>query len=138
LSSWVFIICENHNVWKQQTCFFSTCLGNENLILHGIIRNEAIPLGVEVHTYVCTNVGTYCTKLEPTWIVKHGVKHSQILMDTKNTMYKGKSLHIHRNNNNNHHFLEDQNSKHTHFFLIHLNNKYKYKYKKHTNPWPNP
>jgi hypothetical protein len=30
--------------------------------------------------------------------VKHGAKNSQMLMDTKNTMYKGKSLHVHRNN----------------------------------------
>jgi hypothetical protein len=44
--------------------FFLTYLGNENLIQHGIIRNEAIPWGVEVHLYVCTHVGTYCTKLE--------------------------------------------------------------------------
>jgi hypothetical protein len=34
------------------------------LILHGIIRNEVIPSGVEVHIYVCTDVGTYHTKLE--------------------------------------------------------------------------
>jgi hypothetical protein len=34
------------------------------MILHGIIRNEVIPWGVEVHIYVCTDIGTYCTKLE--------------------------------------------------------------------------
>ena len=35
------------------------CLGNENLTLYGIIRNEVIPWGVEVHTYDCINIGTY-------------------------------------------------------------------------------
>jgi hypothetical protein len=34
-------------------------------------------------------------------------------------VYKGKTLHIHRNNKN--HILENQNDKHTHCFLIHLN-----------------
>jgi hypothetical protein len=54
--------------------------------------------------------------------MKYGAKNSQMLMGTENTMYKGKSLHIHRNNNKNH-ILENQNSKHTHCFLIHLNKK---------------
>jgi hypothetical protein len=59
-----------------------------------------------------------------------------MLMGTENTMYKGKSLHVHRNNKN--HILENQNGKYTHYFLIHLNNFYFIlKYKKHTNPWPN-
>jgi hypothetical protein len=40
-------------------------------------------------------------------------------MGTKNIVYKGKSLHVHRNNKN--HILENQNDKHTHYFLIHLN-----------------
>jgi hypothetical protein len=53
--------------------------------------------------------------------VKHGAKSSQMLMATENTMYKGKSLHVHRNNKN--HILENQNGKHTHCFLIHLNKK---------------
>jgi hypothetical protein len=44
--------------------FFSIYPKNENLIQHGIIRNEAIPWGVEVHIYVSTHVGTYSTKLE--------------------------------------------------------------------------
>jgi hypothetical protein len=47
--------------------------------------------------------------------VKHGPKNSQMLMGTENTMYKGKSLHVHRNNKN--HILENQNDKHTHCFL---------------------
>jgi hypothetical protein len=51
--------------------------------------------------------------------MKHGAKNSQMLMGTENTMYKGKSLHIHRNNKN--HILENQNGKYTHFSLIHLN-----------------
>jgi hypothetical protein len=60
-----------------------------------------------------------------------------MLMGTENTMYKSKSLHIHRNNNN--HILEIQNCKHTHCFLIHLNYFILFlKYQKHTNPWPNP
>jgi hypothetical protein len=42
-----------------------------------------------------------------------------MLMYIKNTVYKGKRLHIHRNNKN--HILENQNSKHIHCFLIHLN-----------------
>jgi hypothetical protein len=37
------------------------------------------------------------------------------------TVYKGKSFHVHRNNKN--HILENQNSKHIHCFLIHLNIK---------------
>jgi hypothetical protein len=36
--------------------------------------------------------------------VKHGAKNSQMLMDTENTEYKGKSLHVQRNNKN--HILE--------------------------------
>jgi hypothetical protein len=44
--------------------FFSTYPGDENLIQHGIIRNEAITWGVEVHIYVSTHVVTYYTKLE--------------------------------------------------------------------------
>jgi hypothetical protein len=51
--------------------------------------------------------------------VKHGAKNSQMLMDTKNIVYKGKSLHVHRNNKN--HISKDQNCKYTHCFLIHLN-----------------
>jgi hypothetical protein len=66
----------------------------------------------------------------------HGAKNSQILMDIKNIVYKGKSLHVHRNNKNC--ILENQNGKHTHCFLIHLNkNKNKLNYQKHTNPWLN-
>jgi hypothetical protein len=53
--------------------------------------------------------------------VKHGAKNSQMLMGTENTVYKGKSLHAHRNNKN--HILENQNGKHTHCFLIHMNKK---------------
>jgi hypothetical protein len=34
------------------------------LIQHGIIRNGAIPWGVEVHIHVSTHVETYCAKLE--------------------------------------------------------------------------
>jgi hypothetical protein len=44
-----------------------------------------------------------------------------MLMDIKNTMYKGKSLHVHRNNKN--HISENQNGKYTHCFMIHLNLK---------------
>jgi hypothetical protein len=55
----------------------------------------------------------------PTSIVKHGAKNSQMLMGIENTVYKGKSLYVHRNNKN--HILENQNSRHTHCFLIHLN-----------------
>jgi hypothetical protein len=51
--------------------------------------------------------------------VKHGAKISQMLMGTENIVYKGKSLHFHRNNKN--HISENQNSKHIHCFLIHLN-----------------
>jgi hypothetical protein len=43
-----------------------------------------------------------------------------MLMGTENTVYKGKSLHVHRNNNKNH-ILENQNGKYTHCVLIHLN-----------------
>jgi hypothetical protein len=103
--------------WRLKTInlFFSTCLGNENLILYGIIRNEVIPLGVEVHMYVCIDVGTYCTKLETylsceVWCKKF-----------PNAVYKGKSLHVHRNNKN--YILKSHNSKYTHCFLIHLNIK---------------
>jgi hypothetical protein len=32
--------------------------------MHGIIRNEVIFWGVEVHIYVYTDIGTDCTKLE--------------------------------------------------------------------------
>jgi hypothetical protein len=44
---------------NSKLVFFHNCLGNENLILHGIIRNEVIPWGVEVHIYACTDVVTY-------------------------------------------------------------------------------
>jgi hypothetical protein len=51
-------------------------------------------------------------------------------MDIENAVYKGKSLHVHRNNKN--HILENQNGKHTHCFLIYLNkNKNKNKIKTH-------
>jgi hypothetical protein len=40
-------------------------------------------------------------------------------MNTENTMYKGKSLYVHRNNKN--HVLENRNGKHTHCFMTHLN-----------------
>jgi hypothetical protein len=43
----------------------------------------------------------------PTSIVKHGAKNYQILMGTENIVYKGKSLHVHRNNKK--HILENQN-----------------------------
>jgi hypothetical protein len=56
-------------------------------------------------------------------------------MGTQNIVYKGKSLHVHRNKKN--HILENQNDKYTHCFLIHLNIKIKNEYKKCTNPWPN-
>jgi hypothetical protein len=39
--------------------------------------------------------------------VKHGAKNSQLLMGIENTVYKGKSLHVHRNNKNN--ISENQN-----------------------------
>jgi hypothetical protein len=42
-------------------------------------------------------------------------------MDTENTVYKGKSLYVHRNNKN--HILENRNGKHTHCFMTHLNKK---------------
>jgi hypothetical protein len=48
-------------------------------------------------------------------------KNSQMLMGNENTLYKGKSLHVHRNNKNR--ILENQNGKHTYCFLIHLNKK---------------
>jgi hypothetical protein len=58
-----------------------------------------------------------------------------MLIGYENTVYKGKSLHVHRNNKN--HILESQNGKHTHCFLIHLNKLFlKKNIKKHTNPWP--
>jgi hypothetical protein len=53
--------------------------------------------------------------------VKHGAKNSQMLMGIENTVYKGKSLHVHRNNKN--HILENQNGKHAHCFLILPNQK---------------
>jgi hypothetical protein len=37
------------------------------------IRNEVIPWGVEVHIYIYTDVGTYCTKLE-TYLTPKGPK----------------------------------------------------------------
>jgi hypothetical protein len=46
-------------------------------------------------------------------------KNSQMLMGTENTMYKGKSLYVHRNNKNR--ISENQNGKLTHCFLIYLN-----------------
>jgi hypothetical protein len=52
--------------------------------------------------------------------VKYGAKNYQMLIGTENTIYKGKILHVHRNNKN--HILENQNGKHTHCFLLHLNN----------------
>jgi hypothetical protein len=42
-------------------------------------------------------------------------------MGIKNIVYKGKSLHVHKNIKN--HISKDQNSKHTLCFLIHLNFK---------------
>jgi hypothetical protein len=51
--------------------------------------------------------------------VKHGAKNSQMLMGIENAVYKGKSLHVHRNNKN--HISENQNGKYTRCFLIHLN-----------------
>jgi hypothetical protein len=51
--------------------------------------------------------------------VKHGAKNSQLLMGIENTMYKGKSLHVHRNNKNRN--SENHKGTHTHCFLIHLN-----------------
>jgi hypothetical protein len=57
--------------------------------------------------------------------MKHGAKNSQMLMGNKNIVYKGKSLHVHRNNKN--YILENQNGKHTHYFLIHLSKKIKIK-----------
>jgi hypothetical protein len=55
----------------------------------------------------------------------------QKIPGTENIVYKGKSLHVHRNNKN--HILENQNGKHTRCFLIQKKNKNK----KNTNPWPN-
>jgi hypothetical protein len=69
--------------------------------LHGIIRNNVIPWGVEVHIYVCTDVGTCCTKLKTYLSCEAWCKNSQMLMNTKNTLYKGKSLLVHGNNKNN-------------------------------------
>jgi hypothetical protein len=43
-------------------------------------------------------------------------------------VYKGKSLHVHSNNKN--HILENQNGKHTHCFMTHLNIKNKNKISK--------
>jgi hypothetical protein len=51
--------------------------------------------------------------------VKHGARTSQMLMGTQNTVYKGKSLHVHRKIKK--HLSENWNGKHTHCFLIHLN-----------------
>jgi hypothetical protein len=59
-------------------------------------------------------------------------KNSQMLMGTENTMYKGKSLHVHSNNKN--HILGNRNGEHTHCFMTHLNNK---KDQIHTNLWSN-
>jgi hypothetical protein len=42
-----------------------------------------------------------------------------MLKGTENTMYKGKSLHVHSNNKNR--ILENRNGKHTHCFMTHLN-----------------
>jgi hypothetical protein len=42
-----------------------------------------------------------------------------MLMGTENTMYKGKSLYVHRNNKN--YISKNYNGKHTHCFMIHLN-----------------
>jgi hypothetical protein len=89
------------------------------LILHGIIRNEVIPSGVEVHIYVSIDVGTFSDKLETYLSCEAWCKNSQLLMGTKNIVYKGKSLHVHRNNKN--HISENHNGKHSHCFLIHLN-----------------
>jgi hypothetical protein len=55
-----------------------------------------------------------------------------MLMGTENTMYKGKSLHVHSNNKN--HILGNRNGEHTHCFMTHLNNK---KDQIHTNLWSN-
>jgi hypothetical protein len=52
-----------------------------------------------------------------------------MLMGTENTVYKGKSLHVHSNNKN--HVLENRNGKHIHSFMTYLNknkNKIKIKY----------
>jgi hypothetical protein len=62
-------------------------------------------------------------KWRPTGVVKHGAKNSQVLMGIENTVYKGKSLRVHRNNKN--HISENQKDEHTHCFLIHLNKKIK-------------
>jgi hypothetical protein len=40
-------------------------------------------------------------------------------MDTENTVYKGKSLHVHSNNKN--HVLENRNGMLTHCFITYLN-----------------
>ena len=54
-------------------------------------------------------------------------------MNTKNTVYKGKSLLVYRDNmNNKNHNSKYQNDKHTHYFLIHLNLKNKFKNIKNT------
>jgi hypothetical protein len=42
-----------------------------------------------------------------------------MLMDIENIVYKGKSVHVHRNNKN--HVSKNQNGKHIHCFLIHMN-----------------
>ena len=41
-------------------------------------------------------------------------------MGAENTVYKGKSLHVHRNLIKNH-ILENQKNTHTHCFMIYLN-----------------
>jgi hypothetical protein len=66
----------------------------------------------------------------PTWVAKHSARNSQMLMGTENTMYKGKSLHVHSNNKN--HILENRNGKHTYRFMTHLKKKLKIKKIKNT------
>jgi hypothetical protein len=58
---------------------------------------------------------------KPNSVVKHSAKNSQMLKGTENKVYKGRSLHVHRNNKN--HILENWNGKHTHCFMTHLNKK---------------
>jgi hypothetical protein len=52
-------------------------------------------------------------------------------MGTENTVYKGKSLHVHSNNKN--HILENRNGKYTHCFMTHLNKNKKIKINKNKN-----
>jgi hypothetical protein len=87
-----------------ENLFFFYLLGNENLILHGIIRNEAIPSGVKFTFMFLLMLGHTVPNWRPTRVVKHGAKNSQMLMGTKNIVYKGNSLYVHRNNKN--HILE--------------------------------